>query len=238
MSFAAFNVGDEVFGSLAPVFDSLAEKTFPILENLIKIVLVNLLFDGRIVIFLARALNQIDEQQTIAFAVGQVVNVLPRDNFGRFKVGNKLFARRTWSQVPIVRIFVVKRGESFSREQCGKFFRDNADILAQRAVIGAEFQFSDVIESLSDTFGKFVMIFEVCIEFELEKNSFGVQVDKIFARRLEIKFLHERELQILFGFGFGDKIVKIFGFAHENTSANDYNTKKISPDVLSRDFYC
>ena len=43
--FSEFDVGDKIFGRLAPVFDRLAEKTFPVNKNLIEIIFVDLLFE-------------------------------------------------------------------------------------------------------------------------------------------------------------------------------------------------
>ena len=192
--FARLDVGDEVFGRLAPVFDGVTEFAFPRLEDFVKILLVDLLFDGRLDILIADVLNPRDEIHAVVVSVGKFVNVRIFDGVEVGKVVDKFFTRRTWFQVPIVIISLVKFGEGFGREQRTELFRDDANVLAKRSVVPAEFQSTNVIQSLRDNFCPFAKIFKVGVELELEQNLLRVQVDTLFARRLELHVLGEGEL--------------------------------------------
>ena len=73
--------------------------------------------------------------------------------------------------IPIVSVFIViKVGESFSREERGEIFSDDANIFADGTKVVAEFQFADVVERLRDDFGERSRIFKISIKLELEEN--------------------------------------------------------------------
>ena len=178
--FAALDVGDEILGRFATVLDRRAEKTSPIAEDLIKILLVDFLLEiEQRRLTLAGIVYERGEFD-FRFDLREVVDVSFADDIGVLKVVDEIRTRRGRFAIPIVVELVVEVGENFGREENGVGFRDDANVLAEDALIIPEFEAVNVVESLRDAFGTDLKIFQRRVEFELEENLLGVQVDKFF----------------------------------------------------------